>query len=552
MADRTYDTQGPGDEGLFVRNASGLVREAGATDTVFFNWVAGGGVGLALVYNVYWALNAFPGVDLVATTVLTVPFAFAAVVVFGLLAAAMPRSGGDYVFVSRIVHPAWGFVSSWAGFISVVSYCAFVAWFTAVAFISGSAAVMGEGLGSEPLIEFAGWAASPGGSFILGALVLLLAAGVMAAGLRVALRTITILAVVGLVGLIVSAIVLALNTNDQFITAFNSFAQARTGEANTYEAIIATAAANEFVTEGPGTAPFFESTLPAMVITFYAVGYSVWSIYYAGEFKGGRSRTRQLMTMFIPTVLNSAVFVLLFLLMFRTAGYEFLGAASFVYNYVPDEYPLTVPPFVNFFASLLAGNALANVLISITWVVWPIAMVILIMVGFSRVLFAWSFDGVLPAALADVNERTHSPIKAILVSLALSLVALWLVVNVVEFLTFLAYTVLLALIFWISMAIAGIVFPTRRREVYGASPARWTLGRIPVVTLAGLVLGLFVVFEFVVVFTFEGLGILDRGEAVLVTLAVLGSGLAIFATSWLVRRSRGIDPGFVYREIPPE
>lgn len=552
MADQAVESQAAADEGLFVRNASGLVREANVTDTVFFNWVAGGGVGLALVYNVYWALNAFPGVDLVTTTLLAVPFAFAAVAVFALLAAAMPRSGGDYVFVSRIVHPVWGFVSSWAGFISVVSYCGFVAWFTSVAFISGSAAVMGEGLGSEPLIEFAGWAASPGGALVLGTLVLLVAAGVMAAGLRFALRTITVLAVVGLVGLVLSAIVLLLNTNQGFIAAFNSFAEARTGEANTYEAIIATAAANGFVTAGPGTAPFFETTVPAMVIAFYAVGYSVWSIYYAGEFKGGRSRGRHLTSMFIPTILNSLVFVLVFVLMFNVAGYEFLGAASFVYNYVPDQYPLTVPPFVNFFASLLAGNAFLNVIISITWVVWPIAMVILIMVGFSRVLFAWSFDGVLPSGLADVNERTHSPIKAIGLSLVLSVIALWLVVNVAEFLTFLAYTVLLALIFWISMAIAGLIFPARRPDVYGASPARWTVAGVPVVSIAGLVLGLFVLFEFLVVFTFEGLGIVDRGQALLVTLAVLGSGLAIFGISWVVRRARGIDPGYVYREIPPE
>ena len=103
MAER--HTQGPGgDAGLFVRQATGLVREAGLVDTVFFNWVSGGAVGLALVYNVYWALNAFPGVNLTLATLLVVPFAICAVLVFALLAASMPRSGGDYVFVSRIVH----------------------------------------------------------------------------------------------------------------------------------------------------------------------------------------------------------------------------------------------------------------------------------------------------------------------------------------------------------------------------------------------------------------------------------------------------------------
>lgn len=552
MAETGHATRVAPADGLFVRNASGLVREAGLTDTVFFNWVAGGGVGLALVYNVYWALNAFPGVDLVAATLITIPFGLAAVAVFALLAAAMPRSGGDYVFVSRILHPVWGFLSSWAGFISVVSYTGFVAWFTAVAFISGSAAVMGEGLGSDALIGFAGWAASPDGALLLGAIILLITAGIMAAGLKVALRTITVLAVVGLVGLVLSAVVLLLSSADTFVASFNSFAEARTGEPDTYNVIITTAADNGFVAGAPGSAPFGSSTLPAMVIAFYAVGYSVWSIYFAGELKGGRNRGRQMASMLIPTVLNSVVLVIVFALLFKTAGYEFLGAASYLYNYVPDQYPLTVPPFVNFFASLLAGNAVLNVIISITWVVWPIAMIILIMVGFSRVLFAWSFDGVLPAWLSDVNDRTHAPVKAILVSTALGLVALWLMINVAEFLTFLAYGVLLALIFWVSMAIAAIAFPSRRPQVYAASPARWTIGGVPVVTIAGVVLGLFVLFEFWVVLTVPGLGIIDVGAALTVVAVVLGSGLAIFVASWMLRRARGIDPGYVYREIPPE
>src|SRR6266702_8201122 len=147
-----------GDTGLFVRKATGLVRSAGMTDTVFYNWVAGGAVGLALVYNVYWALNAFPGVNLTTATLLVVPFAICAVLVFGLRASAMPRSGGDYVFVSRVVHPVWGFLSSWTGFISVVAYSAWVAWFTAVAFVPAALGVLAKSTGNTMFLTWSTWA----------------------------------------------------------------------------------------------------------------------------------------------------------------------------------------------------------------------------------------------------------------------------------------------------------------------------------------------------------------------------------------------------------
>ena len=32
---------------------------------------------------------------------------------YGYLSAAMPRSGGEYVFLGRVVHPAVGFTANW-------------------------------------------------------------------------------------------------------------------------------------------------------------------------------------------------------------------------------------------------------------------------------------------------------------------------------------------------------------------------------------------------------------------------------------------------------
>jgi APA family basic amino acid/polyamine antiporter len=551
MAERTTPMAGE-DKGLFVRRSTGLVREAGLVDTVFYNWVAGGAVGLALVYNVYWALNAFPGVDLTTATLLVVPFALCAVLLFSLLAAAMPRTGGDYVFVSRIVHPVWGFISSWTGFVSVVAYNAWVAWFAAVAFVPAGLGVMAQATGNDRFLDAATWASGKTGSLIIGGTILIAGGIVMAAGLKVVLRAITILAIVGLIGLLLSAVVLLTNSREDFVSSFNEFAAPAVATDDAYGEIIALGEANALPAAPEGSAPFGSAILPTMVIAFYAIGYSVWSIYYAGEFRGARDRQRQLRSMLIPTVLNTIVFVAMYALVFSRVGYEFVNASSYLYNYVPDQYPLAVPPFVPFFASLLAGNTVLSFIIAIAWITWPIAMIFLIMVGFSRLLFAWSFDDVMPRWLSNVSPRTHAPVGAIVVSVALSLVALVLLLQVEEYLTFLAYTVLLALTFWASMALAGILLPIRQRDLYVSGPARWEIGGVPVVSIAGAVLLAFVIFEFVMVFQHAGLGILNRGQAVVVYLVVLAIGAAIFGVSYAVKKAKGRDLMMVYREIPPE
>lgn len=552
MAEKQLSEMPGAGSGLFVRQATGLVREAGMLDTVFYNWVAGGAVGLALVYNVYWALNAFPGVNLITATLVTIPFAIAAVLVFSLLASAMPRTGGDYVFVSRIVNPVWGFVSSWTGFVSVVAYTGWVAWFTAVAFVPAALGVMAQTTGSNTYLDIASWAAGKTGALVIGAVVLAASAIVMIAGLKIALRAITILAVIGLIGLLLSGLVLLSHSRSDFVNRFNEFAGPSVGSDNAYQEIISRGEKNGLPPVGAGSAPFGSSALPTMVIAFYAIGYSVWSIYYAGEFKRARERSRQLWSMMIPTVLNTLVFIAIYALMFSRAGYQFLNASSYLYNYVPDQYPLAVPPFVPFFASLLSGNSILNFIIAISWIAWPIAMIFLILVGFSRLLFAWSFDRVMPEWLADVGEKTHAPVRAIVVSVGLSFVALVLLLQVEQYLTFLAYTVLLALTFWFSMALAGILLPFRQPNVYRSGPARWEVGGIPVILISGVVLLAFVIFEFVMVLRYSGLGILNRGQALVVYFGVLALGGVLFLVSYLLKRAKGQNLMLVFKEIPPE
>src|SRR6202022_3344267 len=101
---------------LFVRQASGLVRDVSMTNALFFNIAAfvGTAVGWAVVF--YALFPEWQGLGISAyawMAILTGIACYFLGMIFASLTTAMPRSGGDYVFTSRILSPFWGWIESW-------------------------------------------------------------------------------------------------------------------------------------------------------------------------------------------------------------------------------------------------------------------------------------------------------------------------------------------------------------------------------------------------------------------------------------------------------
>src|ERR1700674_4996333 len=106
---------------LFTRQSSGLVREVSVANALFFNTAAfiggtlGGAYGIAVLAGVpvvvlgivtNWSYVAF----------IVGAFCVLLALIFASLTTVMPRSGGDYVFTSRIipkVGPFLGWLESW-------------------------------------------------------------------------------------------------------------------------------------------------------------------------------------------------------------------------------------------------------------------------------------------------------------------------------------------------------------------------------------------------------------------------------------------------------
>ncbi len=106
------------------------MRNVSVTNALFFNVAAFVGVGLTL-YPIFYSLAFVPvwkfgGISEYAwAAIIAGLFCAVLALIFASLTSVMPRSGGDYVFSSRIVHPFLGWMESWTLVIASVLIIAF-------------------------------------------------------------------------------------------------------------------------------------------------------------------------------------------------------------------------------------------------------------------------------------------------------------------------------------------------------------------------------------------------------------------------------------------
>jgi hypothetical protein len=109
---------------------------------------------------------------------------------------------------------------------------------------------------------------------------------------------------------------------------------------------------------------------------------------------------------------------------------------------------------------------------------------------------------------------------------------------------------------WIAVfivALAGIAFPFRRKDVFDSSPSvvKMKIGPLPVVTLLGAMLAAISAFLAYSVVSPAYVGVLNA-TYVYAVVALLLLGVVIFYVSYAYNKRRGVPLDLAYREIPPE
>lgn len=149
--------------GLFTRKATGLVREAKTRDALFYNllWSS-----VALTFAFYWLFFAFyPGANPYVAFLIAAGLGLPGTFLYAILTQIMPRTGGDYVFNSRALHPSIGF----AGNFSYVFWLAVVIGVYTTYFAAYGMGAWGRMMagftGSSGWVDFGDWFSTEWGCF---------------------------------------------------------------------------------------------------------------------------------------------------------------------------------------------------------------------------------------------------------------------------------------------------------------------------------------------------------------------------------------------------
>jgi amino acid transporter len=451
---------------VFTRKASGLVRVMSPYSAFIYNVLT---MGLIFPWTYLWAPGALPGGKMVwgilLAMVIEIPIAFAYV----WLSTALPRSGGDYVFESRVFGGGVAFTVVMSGYVIwILQWVALSGWLLsylgfAPLFLGLGATLQNAGLSSIGL-----WFTQSTGIIITSILNALLSMIILVSGFKNYVRFQWVMWYVVLAAFVVMFAVLFFTPASSFVERMNAFALASGGSANFYETAI-----NAVTGAGIDLKPPFSllATLLVAPIAWTSLQWATYSAQQNGEIKDARSFKNQAVIMVGSLVFTGFLLALLAVGLERLAGSEFLYVAGAGYWSLISE--ATVNGFYlwpNIIAIAVTASPIIVLIIGLGYILNSHQIVHNCYIGMTRVMVAMSLDRLLPEWFSRVDERYHTPVNAHLayflasipVILAYNLVGGWVGLT-------LGVTFGCGYVFIIT-CLAGALLPYRAKEVYEASP----------------------------------------------------------------------------------
>ena len=225
---------------LFVRKSSGFVREASSFDAVVFNAVFSAPVGAVLAWGVFFSLSAFPGANIIAAILISLVLNIPIILMMSSLASSMPRTGGDYIWVSRILSPQLATISSFAAAFSALIGATFWARYFPVYALGPALVTFGSMFKNETMITWGTNFQTNKTWIVIGAFVMIvLMTLILIAGTKRTLRWMNIFWIIASVGTFLAFIALAFGSKAKFQTNFNALSSDYGATGDSYQNVIA-------------------------------------------------------------------------------------------------------------------------------------------------------------------------------------------------------------------------------------------------------------------------------------------------------------------------
>ena len=535
---------------VFVREATGLVRRLGFLDQLIIS-IAIVNVTGGFVFTMISAAYFYPGANMIAVFALGAIPAFAFVLTYSIFSAAMPRSGGDYVWSGRVLGPRFGSILAVIILLAGSIYGpAFNYWLIDAFGLAQLFLAWGLVTGNTSLVSLGATISAAPWGFVISLICVII---VMVIGLfgieafrkvnRYGYLIYTLTAILFVAGF------LSINTatyNASFDAAMQSFNV-------THSQVQAAIVANPQLV-GTSLASTILAIVPLGFLTYSGFNFNT---YLSGETKDVYSTMPK--ALLTTTVITLIALSIITYIVYATLGGNFVGGISYLYN-TGALSSLPVQPTLNFLVAL-GLPAWFGVLININIILGFAFVALSYTMTFSRILFAMAFDRLIPSRMADVNPRFGSPHYALVIITIISAI----------FTTFWWYAGLVYGYFngtfaldvgYLIPGLAALLFPFIKKDLYERTVGslggwfKWKIAGMPLLSIGGLAIlliwgfGLYSLLNPTIPYTYLG-GVLPWA---------LGTTVALIIVGWLIfeasrryhLKKDAFDIALVYKEIPPE
>jgi amino acid transporter len=530
---------------VFVRETTGLVRAFSAWDSLAINL---GTLGVWTIVIFVSSTATLTGGDPLTGFLLPFVCWFFIGLAFVIATTITPRTAGDYVFTTRYLSPAAGFVGNAGVFLAVVPIGGI-----------GIAIVILNSFGLSPLLAYWGYSFGNSGlvtlastlettpiyEFVTGATLAVIFGLIPIIGGRIFRKLNRIMFPFLLLTMILTLIVLAVTPQTSALNSLSNL----TGNPNLVHNLMTWGAANN---NPPPSTSSFSNTLALSAVFGSAFSFMIMATYYAGEIRQVRRSTPFAI---IGTLVVVAAFCVLATVLSYTAfGYGFLSNL-YTQSIAQGSPPLAILPYLNFLAAAISPNIIIGTLIVIgplIQICWLFANGVFL--G-SRLLFSYSMDRIAPSFLADMSDRFYVLTKAILVTIVFGLLGGLLFVLPSAGVAFLLSGASIAILYIFPIATLGVallVYRWKRAAQFKASPVANTFLGGPLYYIAAIVTvaySLFGFYQYVSVPALLGYAGTEGLELIIVPIVIL---FLLFYISKVLNKRRGIDFDLAFKDLPPE
>lgn len=543
-----------GEEIVFVRRASGLIREIGpwTVMVVGANYTIADGF-----YNLTeWQSYQNPGANYPLSLVLGGIILMLSALCVLFLAAATPRASSDYVAISRTLHPIVGYVEAFmsigvhAWIVGALAY--FQAWYfgsfliqAGIATNNPSWVALGQWMSTETWFGVS-----------LGIVVVLIFGAVNLLGIKVFKWTVNVLFVVALAAGIVTigAALYGASIGQQAVAALWD----KTYGQGAWQEIINVAQQSgwsEYVAKFTGDSSIWGwpgAWSPQMTVTgLVAAAYAFWGMEFANYIGGEVSRPKR---SFLVGVGGAIFVIFVYYLIIAIPTLSMFGQFTSYYNYVMfgghgQEFitlnPIQTPTVAVMLASILGGILpWAAIIVTLGVALWVLNGIPVYMIIPSRILFAMSFDRFMPQQFAEVNARFRTPHWSVLLTIILSIIFVFLTAYSPWFYALSVVTAMM--IRWLFASWTAMIMPYQRPDLFQQGYTA-KVGKVPVITILGALSTIAMS-----TLLFVAISQIAADFVSLTWLVVwFAAGALLFAFYLARNSSRGVKIETLFREIPP-